>query len=168
MEKENLAIEYPSLQLSYDAIKNTFDYQERNYSALTVKATFLWGSATVVLGFVLSTLLGLHRENLGTNLIWLISIVSLYLLMTLFCWLVTFPKPVYNRADIEIIKDEFISLSPERFMVDMITHIQKASEKNEKSLRWQAWAVRLSSILLLVQIGVLIIWMFKIFPSLGS
>lgn len=167
MEKENLTIEYPSLQLSYDAIKNTFDSQERNYSALTVKATFLWGSATAILGFILSTTLGQNLSNLGTNFLWLVSI-SLYLLMTVLCWFVTFPKRVYNRADIETIKDEFISLSPERFMVDMITHIQEASERNEKSLRWQAWAVRLSSILLLFQIGALIIWMFKIFISSGS
>ncbi len=162
MGRKTLEERYPSLELIYNQVKDILQHQGRVYDSFNVRATFLWGSATVVLVVFLSIIQDLSLSSLA-------YIGALYLLITILCWLVIAPKKIYGTAtDFNVLKEELAILSPPEFMVEMINHIEKAYGKNRRWMIIQSWAITISGGALIAMMSLLLYWVFKFYPYLGT
>ena len=156
---------FPSLELVYNQVKDVLQHQGQIRDTLTVKATFLWSSATVVLAIVLSI-----AQSLASKLA--ISVFSLliftgicYLVITILCWLVVTPQKLRGTAiNFDTLEEQLIVLSPFNYMSEMIGHIKEAHNKNRKQLSFQGWYIYGAGIALLSMIGMLLYWVFKFYP----
>ena len=160
-EANRFASQFPSLELSYQHIRNVLEQQAQIADVLGMKAASLWAVATAVVGIVIPLAFFKRPDYLsGWSLALLIIIGFFYLSCTCLSWFIIFPKRYYGIANIEKIKTEFASLQKERFMVDMISHIEESYKQNRQKLNLQGWGVRGLSIAVFALIILLAVWSY--------
>ncbi len=153
---QKLAIKYPSLEAIYEHIKDTLKNEAQELADLSLKATFLWGAVTMILGIAIPILNQVGKVTFNSPLLtWLFI---LYGLITAMSWWIMFPKRFYDTLDFNTLWSEFSGLAKERFWHDMFVHISEASEKNQHRLSVDAWLIRFISLATLLDLVVLLIW----------
>ena len=162
-EPEVFSDKLPSLELAYQHVKDVLQHQAQTFDVLNSKAISLWSAATAIVGIVIPLAIGVFDVNNalhGWNLAFLITILILYLASSILTGLITFPQYFSVAVSPAKVKTQFASLSKERFMVDMISHIEVAYKKNRIKLHCQGWRVRGLSVAVLVLTVSVVAWSY--------
>lgn len=156
--------DFPSLELTYKHIEGVLGEQARVSEVLSNKAALIWTAATAILGIVVTLVLNSGSVSFSD---WAISLfysaVVIYLIITLYSFIVTFPYHIGGISNPDKIWDYFATLPRERFMVDMISHIGKRYKTNRTLLEIKGDLVRTMLPALLLQMGLLVSWSAIVF-----
>jgi hypothetical protein len=133
----------PSLDLSFEWVKNVLSEQSHDADALETKATTLFSVATVILGLVISAgVLSLHNTiNLSAIIFGALTLIS-------YGWAIGFSIAGIRLLRYEtldnpiIIREEFWDLKPTQFKIELLTHMEDSFSKNESKLKYKAKAIR--------------------------
>lgn len=156
MDGKNLLIKYPSLEVMYEHIKDTLQNETQALSDLSVKATFLWGAITTILGIAIPIVHQVGKVDLNSPL--LIWVLVLYALTTFMSFWIIFPNPWHDTIDFDDFWDEFAERTKEVFWYDMFTYIAKASKENQSRLSRDAWLIRIILLFAPSQFALVMMW----------
>jgi hypothetical protein len=133
----------PSLDLSFEWVKNVLNEQSRAADALESKATTLFSVATVILGLVISAgVLSLHNTiNLPAIIFGALTLIS-------YGWAIGFSIAGirllrYETLDNPVtIREWYWDMQPSQFKTELLTHMEDSFSKNELKLKSKAKAIR--------------------------
>ena len=142
--KTNLDKDFPSLRIGYEAVKDSLNNQRQVVQDYINRAITLLSIATAVIG-------------IGVPLLYAQNITKLYLFkpyiplttlsaVPILAWgvAVYYSCGVLKKESLttidnpSIIKDEFVTLTENKFYSDMIQHIDNAFKENEKIVKRKA------------------------------
>lgn len=159
-KESGLLNQYPNLEGLYEHVKDTLSKESQALSDLSLKATFLWGAITAVLGIVVPIVYQVGKPITSPEL--LIWILVLYGLNTIMAFWMIFPRAWHDIVDFNTFWSEFSGRPKERFWHDMFVHISDASDKNQRRLLYEAWIIRLICLFTLAQLALVIVWVSPI------
>ncbi len=154
--------QFPSLELGYEHVKDVLAQQAGIMESLTVKATVLWATAIGAGAFIAPlgvTRLGEHMGFYGNPVPLVLAIISFVAVTALSLW-VMFPKRAYGTVHPHEVVSQFVTLPRERFMSDMLKHIERHYCKNRKTLECAGWLVRGCAAALVGELLTLTWWVF--------
>lgn len=157
-EEQNLLLKYPSLEVLYEYIKDTLSRESQKLSALSSKATFLWGAITTILGIIIPIAHQVGKIGLDSPIVY--GILALYGVITTLSWIIIFPQPFNDIADFDNLWDDFSERTREVFWYDMFIYTARASKENERRLLLNAWLIRIISIATLIQFAFVLGWLW--------
>ncbi len=155
---EQLLNKYPSLEVLYEHIKDTLSRESQKLSVLSLKATFLWGAITTILGIVIPIAHQVGKIALNSPILY--CILALYSVTTILSWIIIFPQPFNDVADFDTLWNNFSKGTKAVFWWDMFIYIAKASKENECRLLLNAWLIRIISIVTLIQFALVFCWIW--------
>ncbi len=129
----------PSLDLSFELVKNVLNDQSHQMEYLDNKSFNLFSVATVVLGIGISAgILSLEGEIVWY--VYLFGSLSLlcYLLCVWFSYLSWELRGIVTLDNPKIIRESFWDLEPEKFKVELLSHYEDAYDSNEEHINKKA------------------------------
>lgn len=132
----------PSLDLSFDWLKDLLNNQSKHANILESKASNLFNSATVILGIGLSAgALSLTGFDLQSIIYGTLSLISYGFVAGYTLDAIKLHR--YETLDNPIIiRQYYWDMSPSQFKIELLTHMEDSYTKNEKVLTAKTNAIR--------------------------
>ena len=132
----------PSLDLSFDWVKDVLVKQSHVADTLDTKGTNLFSVATLVLGVGISAGVIINPEVSA------LTITTGVLALISYFWVAVFAFNVWRLRSFDmldnpiIIREEFWDLEPQKFKEQILSHLEDAYADNESELEKKTEAVR--------------------------
>ena len=150
--------ENPSIDLSYQHIKDILESQARIWDGLDSKASTLWAIGTTVIGVGLPVLLS---RTSGSSipyipLIW--AAIACYIVATSLAVFAYMPRRIVFMHNPTFIREVFWELPREKFPLELSLHIENAHDENNKTLSLKANSVKALFASVVCETAFLISW----------
>jgi len=141
VNKENIK-QIPSLDLSFELVKNVLDKQSSSADMLDTKGTALFSIASLILGIGISAgVLVLRETNILVYVLGGLSLIGYGFVATF--TLLAWSLREYQTLDNPItIREWYWDMEPTQFKIEFLSHLEDAYTHNQTKLSEKAKAIR--------------------------